>query len=55
VLDILRGDPTLTVRGDEAEECWRVVQPIVDGWRAGMVPLLPYPAGSSGPVAPPAT
>jgi glucose-6-phosphate 1-dehydrogenase len=49
VLDILRGDPTLSVRGDEAEECWRVVQPILDGWSAGTVPLLPYRAGSSGP------
>jgi glucose-6-phosphate 1-dehydrogenase len=55
VLDILRGNPTLSVRGDEAEECWRVVQPILDGWSAGVVPLFPYAAGSSGPSGPPAT
>ncbi|WP_345800830.1 glucose-6-phosphate dehydrogenase [Microbacterium sp. AZCO] len=46
---ILDGDPTLSVRGDTAEQCWRIVQPVIDAWRAGTVPLEEYAAGSSGP------
>ena len=46
---ILDGDPTLSVRGDTAEECWRIVQPVLDAWRSGSVPLDEYPAGSEGP------
>ena len=46
---ILDGDPTLSVRGDTAEQCWRIVQPIIDAWRRDAVPLEEYPAGSSGP------
>ncbi|MCS0499285.1 glucose-6-phosphate dehydrogenase [Protaetiibacter mangrovi] len=46
---ILDGDPALTVRGDAAEECWRIVEPALDAWRHGKVPLDEYPAGSRGP------
>lgn len=46
---IIKGDSTLAVRGDAAEECWRIVDPIVDAWRADKVPIDEYPAGSSGP------
>ena len=46
---ILDGDAMLSVRGDAAEECWRIVQPIRDAWRRGDVPLEDYPAGSDGP------
>lgn len=46
---ILDGDATLAVRGDAAEQCWRIVQPIIDTWKAGKVPLEDYPAGSAGP------
>lgn len=28
ILDILDGDPTLSIRGDEAEESWRIMEPI---------------------------
>jgi glucose-6-phosphate 1-dehydrogenase len=48
-LDLLEGNTTLFVRGDEAEEAWRVSEPILDAWRSGLVPLLEYPAGSEGP------
>ncbi|MDG4798062.1 glucose-6-phosphate dehydrogenase [Micromonospora sp. WMMD1082] len=44
------GDPLLSVRGDVAEECWRVVEPVLAAWRAGTVPLQEYRAGSAGPV-----
>jgi glucose-6-phosphate 1-dehydrogenase len=43
------GDPTLSVRGDTAEECWRIVEPVLAAWRADEVPLGEYAAGSSGP------
>ena len=36
---VLDGDPSLSVRGDTAEECWRIVQPVIDAWRADQVPL----------------
>ena len=45
----LDDDPSLSVRGDAAEECWRIVQPAIDAWRADDVPLDEYPAGSEGP------
>ncbi|MDO5681831.1 MAG: glucose-6-phosphate dehydrogenase [Propionibacteriaceae bacterium] len=47
---ILDGNPLLSVRGDIAEECWRIVAPIIDAWRAGEVPLDDYPAGTMGPL-----
>jgi glucose-6-phosphate 1-dehydrogenase len=46
---ILNDDPTLSIRGDVAEECWRIVEPVLAAWRAGRVPLDEYPAGSDGP------
>jgi glucose-6-phosphate 1-dehydrogenase len=46
---VLEGDPLLAVRGDNAEECWRIVEPVLEAWRADEVPLDTYPAGSSGP------
>ena len=52
VLDeLLSGDVALSVRADEAEECWRIIQPIRDAWAAGAVPMAEYPAGSHGPTA----
>ena len=49
LLRALGGDPTLSIRADEAEESWRIVEPIIEGWEGGKVPLLEYPAGSDGP------
>ncbi len=46
------GNPTFSIRDDEAEEAWRVVEPIVTAWKDGTVPLLEYPVGSSGPERP---
>ncbi len=46
---VLNGDPTLSVRGDMVEECWRIVEPVLDAWRSDRVPLEEYPAGSAGP------
>lgn len=49
LLDLLDGGSTLSVRGDEAEEAWRVVEPVLAAWHDGLVPLEEYPAGSDGP------
>jgi len=46
---ILDADATLAVRGDAAEESWRIVDPVLAAWRSGAVPLDEYPAGSLGP------
>jgi glucose-6-phosphate 1-dehydrogenase len=48
---ILTGDPTLSVRADEVEECWRIVGPVLAAWRKDAVPLDTYRAGSGGPTA----
>ena len=47
--DALVGDATLFIRGDEVEECWRIVQPLVDVFAAHTLPVASYPAGSWGP------
>ena len=50
VLDgILSGDPLVSVRADIAEECWRIVDPVLAAWAADEVPLATYPAGTTGP------
>ena len=49
LLDVLTGRSTLSIRGDEAEEAWRIVTPVLDGWAGGDVELEEYPAGSAGP------
>ena len=46
---ILDADPMLSVRGDAAEQCWRIVQPILEAWAKDEVPLDDYNAGSPGP------
>jgi glucose-6-phosphate 1-dehydrogenase len=45
--DVLVGDQTLFVRGDEVEESWRLFAPIL----AADLPLHPYPAETWGPAA----
>ena len=47
--ELLEGDPIISVRGDVAEQCWRIVEPVLDAWRKDKVPLETYPAGSLGP------
>jgi glucose-6-phosphate 1-dehydrogenase len=49
LLDILEGNRTFSIRADEAEESWRIVEPILEVWAQGRIPLLEYPAGSDGP------
>lgn len=49
LLDLFEGNAVLSIRGDEAEESWRIVEPIIAAWRENAVPMLEYPAGSAGP------
>ena len=49
LLNVLEGDPTLSIRADEAEESWRIVEPFLQAWEEDRAPLLEYPAGSAGP------
>jgi glucose-6-phosphate 1-dehydrogenase len=49
LLDILNHEVKLSIRGDEAEEAWRVVTPVLDAWAADLVPMEEYPAGGGGP------
>lgn len=46
---VLEADPFLSVRGDAAEECWRILEPVIGAWDRGEVPMDDYPAGSSRP------
>jgi glucose-6-phosphate 1-dehydrogenase len=47
LLDFLRGSSRLSVGGDEAEEAWRIVAPILEAWDARVVPMEEYPAGAA--------
>jgi glucose-6-phosphate 1-dehydrogenase len=46
---VLAADPTLSVRGDTAEQCWRIIDPVIKAWQADEVPMDTYAAGSRGP------
>jgi len=46
---IFHDDPLLSIRGDVAERCWEIVEPVVAAWKANEVPLEEYRAGSRGP------
>lgn len=49
ILEMLDRNPMLFIRGDEAEEAWRIIDPVVTAWSAGAVPMQEYPAGSPPP------
>lgn len=51
LLEAIVGDTTMFIRGDEAEAAWRYIGAVRDAWDEGVVPLLPYPAGTWGPEA----
>jgi glucose-6-phosphate 1-dehydrogenase len=51
LLDVLSGNSALSIRADEAEEAWRVLTPVLDGWSRDLAPLEEYDAGSRGPPA----
>ena len=48
LMDLLRGGGALSVGGDEAEEAWRIVTPVIEAWADAVVPLEEYEAGADG-------
>jgi len=49
IMDVIRGNQTLFMRGDEVEAAWRWTDPLIESWEArNDVPKL-YDAGSAGP------
>jgi glucose-6-phosphate 1-dehydrogenase len=51
LLDALNGDPTLSIRDDEAVLSWEVLTPVITAWASDAVPMEDYAAGSDGPPA----
>ncbi|HEX8343385.1 MAG TPA: glucose-6-phosphate dehydrogenase [Actinoplanes sp.] len=49
LLDAMLGDPTLFIRTDEVEQCWRIVDPIIERWANDHSPIPTYEAASWGP------
>jgi glucose-6-phosphate 1-dehydrogenase len=49
ILDALRGDPTLFIRGDEVGRSWKIVDPILAHWAADERPIPLYQAATWGP------
>lgn len=48
--DVMLGDQTLFMRGDEVEAAWGLITPILEHWEGRKVRTIPsYPAGSWGP------
>ena len=49
IMDVIRGNQTLFMRGDEVEAAWAWTDPIIEGWeKRGDVPK-PYEPGRAGP------
>jgi glucose-6-phosphate 1-dehydrogenase len=49
ILDAMRGDATLFTRNDEVDAQWAIIDPVLNAWRDGDVPVARYQAGSAGP------
>jgi glucose-6-phosphate 1-dehydrogenase len=49
IMDVIRGNQTLFMRGDEVEAAWSWTDPIIQGWEASNDVPKPYDSGSSGP------
>jgi glucose-6-phosphate 1-dehydrogenase len=49
IMDVIRGNQTLFMRGDEVEAAWEWMDPIIQRWQeSGKVPFK-YDPGTSGP------
>ncbi len=49
IMDVIRGNQTLFMRGDEVEAAWAWVDPIVEAWEKRGDAPEPYDPGSTGP------
>ncbi|WP_300030087.1 glucose-6-phosphate dehydrogenase [uncultured Roseobacter sp.] len=51
IMDVIRGNQTLFMRGDEVEAAWAWTDPIINGWTARHDVPKPYDHASAGPDA----
>jgi len=49
LMDVIRGDQTLFMRGDEVEAAWAWIDPLVAAWAEGEALPHAYDPGSAGP------
>ncbi|MEL6838340.1 MAG: glucose-6-phosphate dehydrogenase [Pseudomonadota bacterium] len=49
IMDVIRGNQTLFMRGDEVEAAWAWTDPLIEGWEARNDVPKHYDAGSAGP------
>ncbi len=49
IMDVIRGNQTLFMRGDEVEAAWQWTDPLIEGWEARNDVPKHYEAGSAGP------
>ncbi len=49
IMDVIRGNQTLFMRGDEVEAAWAWTDQVVAAWEARGEKPVPYEAGSTGP------
>ncbi|PIE12346.1 MAG: glucose-6-phosphate dehydrogenase [Rhodobacterales bacterium] len=50
IMDVIRGNQTLFMRGDEVEAAWAWTDPIISRWEEQREPPLAYDPGTAGPV-----
>ncbi len=48
-MDVIRGNQTLFMRGDEVEAAWAWIDPAIKTWEAGAAFPAEYDAGGNGP------
>ena len=49
IMDVIRGNQTLFMRGDEVEAAWTWTDPLIEGWTERGDAPKPYDIGSTGP------
>ena len=49
IMDVIRGNQTLFMRGDEVEAAWAWTDPVIARWEEAGAKPVPYAQGSSGP------
>ncbi|NKX46155.1 glucose-6-phosphate dehydrogenase [Roseicyclus persicicus] len=49
IMDVIRGNQTLFMRGDEVEAAWGWTDPIIEAWTRRADQPVPYAPGSTGP------
>ena len=49
IMDVIRGNQTLFMRGDEVEAAWAWTDPVIQGWTERGDKPKPYEIGSTGP------